>query len=123
MENIFLRAALSGEIVAPPILPKPSHKKVVETKDMANFMPKPQSTKVVKRRCKHKYTQIEDLMILKAVEARGRDWRAVLQFMMKHSEVFDKDAQTFYGSCEVTDKKMHERLRKRFSLLSDGKKK
>lgn len=62
-------------------------------------------------------------MIVRAVEMKGRDWRAVLTFMKQNSEILGKDGG-FYEKCEVGDSKMRDRLRKLASLfLNKGKEK
>ena len=57
-------------------------------------------------------------MILKAVELKGRDWRAVLAFLKRNWEFLGLGEKgELYRSCDIGDKRLHDRLRKRASTL------
>lgn len=68
------------------------------------------------KQTKHKYSELEDLIIIKAVEMKGCDWRAMLTFMKQNCKILGKDGE-FYQTCVVGDRGMQERHRKRASLL------
>ena len=61
-------------------------------------------------------------MILKAVELKGRDWRAVLTFLKRNWEFLGEKGE-LYRSCDIGDKRLHDRLRKRASTLLGKEKK
>ena len=113
--NIFLRAAVRGEIVVPQTSTRTAPP--VKTKGKGKAKP------AAKPKGKRKYTETEDLMLLKAVESNGTDWRSIASYMKRHSEVFGKDGVQFYSNFEPKDKKLQERLRKRFAKLNADKKK
>ena len=46
-----------------------------------------------RKQTKHKYSEREDMIIVKAVEMKGRDWRAVLTFMKQNCEILGKDGE------------------------------
>lgn len=57
------------------------------------------------------YSKIEDQLILKAVELYGRDLTGVLAFLKRNWEVLGKEGE-IYRHCDVSDKNIHDRLRK-----------
>ncbi|KAJ7386459.1 hypothetical protein OS493_008588 [Desmophyllum pertusum] len=63
-----------------------------------------------------KYSKLEDQLILKAVELKGRDWRAVLAFLKRNCEVLGQEGK-LYRDCDIGDKSIHDRLRKRASTF------
>ena len=104
-DNIFLKAALTGKIESPS---GPS------TQSLNNASKQKAPTK--RKRTKNKDSELEDFIIVKAVEMKGRDWRAVLTFMKQNCEILGKHVE-FYQKCEVGDRGMQDRLRIRASLL------
>ena len=64
----------------------------------------------------HKYSKLEDYLILKAVELKGRDWRTVLAFLKSNWEVLGEEGK-IYRDCDIGEKSLQERLRKRASAL------
>ena len=48
-----------------------------------------------RKQTKHKYSEREDMIIVKAVEMKGHDWRAVLIFLKQKCEILGKDGE-FY---------------------------
>ena len=97
-ENIFLRAALKGEIIQP------------------SFSKKGEKEKTEKKKVTHRYSQMEDLMLMRAVEKCGREWRSVVLFMKKHADVFAENDE-MYRKADPNDKKLQERLRKRATKI------
>ena len=55
-------------------------------------------------------------MILKAVELKERDWRAVLAVLKTNWEVLGEEGK-IYGDCDIGKKSLQEHLRKRASAL------
>lgn len=68
------------------------------------------------RKQRQNYTQVEDTLILKGVERFGREWKSVLAFMRRHTEVLG-EAGNQYISQQNSDKVLQERLRKRATKL------
>ena len=67
--------------------------------------------------------ELEDQLILKAVELKGRDSGAVLAVLKRNWEVLAEEGE-LYRSCDIGDKRLHDRLKKRVStLLGKGKEK
>ena len=65
--------------------------------------------------------KLEDKLILKAVELKGRDWGAVLAVLKRNWEGLGEEGE-LHQSCNIGDNRLHDRLRKRVSALL-GKKK
>ena len=93
-DNIFLRAAFRGAIEIPVTTSSssPSTSTCTSASGAATFSDAPQSsTRKGKARAKlqprrrnathRKYSKLEDHVILKTVELKGRDWRTVLAFV------------------------------------------
>ena len=93
-DNIFLRAAFGGAIEIPVTTSSsnPRTSTCTSVSGATTFSDAPQSyTRNGKAREKlqprrrnathRKYSNLEDHLILKAVELKGRDWRAVLAFL------------------------------------------
>lgn len=107
-DNIFLKAAFTGEIEGPL-----TNQNCNNTSKQNVPTEPPKQTK----QTKHRYSELEDLMIIKAVEMKGRNWRVVLTFMKQNSKILGKEG-------EVGDCGMQDRLRKGASfLLNKGKEK
>ena len=85
-ENIFLRAALKGEIIQP------------------SFSKKGEKEKTERKRVTHRYSQMQDLMLMRVVEKCGREWRSVINDEMNSKA----------GS---NDKKQQKRLQKRATKI------
>lgn len=62
------------------------------------------------------YSKLEDQLILKAAELKGRDWRAVLAFLKRNWEFLGEKGE-LYRSCDVGNRRLHDRLRNRASTL------
>ena len=99
-DNIFLRAAFGGAIEIPVTTSSssPSTSTCTSASGAATFSDASQSyTRKGKARAKlqprrrnathRKYSKLEDHLILKAVELKGRDWRTVLAFLKSNWEV------------------------------------
>ena len=97
-ENIFLRAALKGEII------------------QLSFSKKGQKEKTEKKRVTHRYCQMQDLMLMRAVEKCGREWQSVIMFMKKHADVFAENDE-MYRKADSNDKKQQKRLQKRATKI------
>ena len=106
-DNIFLRAALHGTLTMPWSSCQPQQ----ESKNQGTQKKHPRK-KVANRR----YTAMEDTMILQAVERCGRQWRSVAQFKKNRAEVLGETGDV-YEDMNISDKKMHECLRKRANKL------
>ena len=133
-DNIFLRAAFGGaiEIPATSSSSNPSASTCTSASGAATFSDAPQSsTSKGKGRAKlqprrrnathHKYSKLEDHLILKAVELKGRDWRTVLAFLKTNWEVLGEEGK-IYRDCNIGEKSLQERLRKRaWALLNKVK--
>ena len=133
-DNIFLRAAFGGaiEIPATSSSSNPSASTCTSASGAAKFSDAPQSsTSKGKDRAKlqprtrnathHKYSKLEDHLILKAVELKGRDWRTVLAFLKTNWEVLGEEGK-IYRDCNIGEKSLQERLRKRaWALLNKVK--
>ena len=98
-DNIFLRAAFGGSIEIPVTTSSssPSTSTCTSASSAATFSDAPQgSTSKGKGRAKlqprgrnathHKYSKLQDHLILKAVELKGRDLRTVLAFLKTNWE-------------------------------------
>ena len=59
--------------------------------------------------------KLEDHLILKAVELKGRDWRTVLPFLKSNWEVLGEEEKT-YRDCDIGEKSLQERLRSKRRL-------
>lgn len=59
---------------------------------------------------------MEDTMILQAVERCGREWHSVAQFKTNRAEVLAETGDV-YKDITISDRKMHECLRKRANKL------
>jgi len=57
---------------------------------------------------------------MQAVEKCGREWRGVLTFLKKHSDVLGQEGE-IYNLADPNDKKMQERIRKRAAKLMNGR--
>ena len=68
-----------------------------------------------------KYSDVEDMMIMRGIEACGREWRSVLQFMQEHADILG-EAGTVYKMARSDDKLMHDRLRKRANKITQNPK-
>ena len=119
-DNIFLRAAYGGSIEIPETTSSssPSTSTCVSTSSAATFPGAPQSftnkgkgrAKLQPRRCKathRKYSKLEDHLILKAVELKGRDWRTVLAFLKSIWEVLGEEGK-IYRDCDIGEKSLQE---------------
>ena len=85
---------------------------------------KVKKTKQVQPRKKaphRKYSVVEDMMIMRGIEACGREWRSVLQFMKDHADILG-EAGTVYKMARSDDKLMHDRLRKRANMIMQNPK-
>ena len=116
-DNIFLKAAFSGQIQLPENAP--SCKSGIGTSS-SNSSSKKRKQKEQTRENKkkipnHTYSSLEDMMIAQAIEQRGRDWRGVLQFMKNHADILG-DRGDFYNAIDVNDRKMQDRIRKRAAV-------
>lgn len=80
-DNIFLKAAMGGKIQ----IPKTSSSSTITSTSTSSASSSPgqrSKAKPKKANASHgKYSNLEDQLILKAVEVKGRDWRAVLAFL------------------------------------------
>ena len=129
-DNIFLRAAFEGDIEIPVTTSSssPSTSTCTSASGAATFSDAPQSytrkgnearAKLQPRRrnaTHRKYSKLEDHLILKAVELKGRDWRTVLAFLKSNWEVLGEEGK-IYRDCDIGEKSLQERLRKRASAL------
>ena len=128
-DNIFLRAAFGGAIEIPVTTSSsnPRTSTCTSASGAATFSDAPQSyTRKGKARAKleprkrnathRKYSKLEDHLILKAVELKGRDWRTVLAFLKSNWEVLGEKGK-IYRDCDIGEKSLQERLRKRASAL------
>ena len=129
-DNIFLRAAFGGDIEIPVTTSSssPSTSTCTSASGAATFSDAPQSytrkgnearAKFQPRRrnaTHRKYSKLEDHLILKAVELKGRDWRTVLAFLKSNWEVLGEEGK-IYRDCDIGEKSLQERLRKRASAL------
>ena len=129
-DNIFLRAAFGGDIEIPVTTSSssPSTSTCTSASGAATFLDTPQSytrkgnearAKLQPRRrntTHRKYSKLEDHLILKAVELKGRDWRTVLAFSKSNWEVLGEEGK-IYRDCDIGEKSLKERLRKRASAL------
>ena len=128
-DNIFLRAAFGGAIEIPVTTSSssPTTSTCTSASGAATFSDAPQSyTRKGKARAKlqprrrnathRKYSKLEDHLILKAVELKGRDWRTVLAFLKSNWEVLGEEGK-IYRDCDIGEKSLQERLRKRASAL------
>lgn len=119
-DNIFLKAAFGGGISLPPS----SHSlqttdaQTSSTQDTSSQLTRTVSTKTPV----HRYTKIEDLLILQAVEQKGRNWRSILKFLCENADALGKSGE-FYKKVNVNDKLIQERIRKRAAKLMDGEEK
>jgi len=129
-DNIFLRAAFGGAIEIPETTSSscPSTSTCTSASGTATSSDTPQSsTRKGKARLKlqpkrgnathHKYSKLEDYLILKAVELKGRDWRTVLAFLKSNWEALGEEGK-IYRDCDIGEKSLQERLRKRASASS-----
>ena len=128
-ENIFLRAAFGGSIEIPVTTSSssPSTSTCTSASSAATFSDAPQGSRSKgkgraklqprRRNATHqKYSKLEDHLILKAVELKGRDWRTVLAFLKTNWEVLGEEGK-IYRDCDIGEKSLQERLRKRASSL------
>ena len=112
-DNIFLRAAFGGAIEIPVTTSSSSPRKstCASASGAAPFSDAPQtSPRKRKRRAKlqprrrnaphRKYSKLEDHLILKAVELKGRDWRTVLAFLKSNWEVLGEEGK-IYRDCDI----------------------
>lgn len=122
-ENIFLKAAFGGKIQQPTMSSRTSISTSNFTSTLtgssatsSSRMPSKKSGQRKPNVPRHTYSKMEDQLILKAVELCGRDWRAVLAFLKRNWEVLGKEGE-IYRDCDVGDKSMHDRLRKRAAVF------
>ena len=128
-DSIFLRAAFGGAIEIPVTTSSssPSTSTRASASGSAPFSDAPQtSSRKRKGRAKlqprrrnathRKYSKLEDHLILKGVELKGRDWRTVLAFLKSNSEVRGEEGK-IYGDCDIGEKSLQERIRKRAAAL------
>ena len=111
-DNIFLQAALYGKFTVPS-----------QCSGQENNW-KDKKTKQVQPRKKapnRKYSDVEDMIIMRGIEACGREWRSVLQFMKDHANILG-EAGTVYKMARSDDKLMHDRLRKRANKIMQNPK-
>lgn len=119
IEFIFLRAAFGGEIQTPITTSSARPSTSTFTSSMSGVESSTSRSKASHRKpnaAHRKYSKLEDQLILKAVELKGRDWRAVLAFLKRNWEVLGEEGE-LYRSCDIGDKRFHDRLRKRASTL------
>lgn len=109
-DNIFLKAAFGGGISLPP------SRHFLQTTDAQTSSSQP-----TRKTPLHRYTKIEDLLILQAVEKKGRNWRSVLKFLCENADALGKSGE-FYKNVNVDDKLIQERIRKRATKLMDDEK-
>ena len=108
-DNIFLRAAFGvGDIEIPVTTSSssPSTSTCASASGAATFSDAPQ-TSTGKRKCREmlqprrrnannrKYSKLEDHLILKAVELKGRDWRTVLAFFKSNWKVLAEEGNIY----------------------------
>ena len=63
-----------------------------------------------------KYSKLEDHLILKPVQLKGRDWRTVLAFLKSNWKGLGEEGK-IYRDCDISEKSLQERLRKRAAAL------
>lgn len=118
-KNIFLNAAFGGEIQQPSTSTNKCAASTLSGSSATSSSRKPSLKKTRKREPnapRHTYSKVEDQLILKAMEMFGRDWREVLAFLKRNWEVLGKDGE-IYRDCNLNDRKMHDRLRKRSAVF------
>ena len=93
-DNIFLQAALYGEFTVPSQCS--GHENNGKDKKTKQVQPR---KKVPNR----KYSDVEDTMIMRGIEACRREWRSVLQFMKDHADILG-EAGTVYKMARSDDK-------------------
>ena len=107
-DNIFLQAALYGEFTVPSQCS--GHENNGKDRKTKQVQPR-------KKKPNRKYSDVEDMMIMRGIEACGREWRSVLQFMKDHVDILG-EAGTVYKMARSDDKLMHNRLRKRANMIT-----
>ena len=124
-DNIFLRAAFGGAIEIPETTSSCSPRlrvPVREPQALRHFQMHRKALHAKKLQLKrgnathHKYSKLEDYLILKAIELKGRDWRTVLAFLKSNLGVLGEEGK-IYRDCDIGEKSLQERLRKRASAL------
>ena len=128
-DNIFLKAAFGGAIEIPLTTSSsnPSMSTCLSASGTATFSDALQSytskgkaqVKLQPRRhnaTHRKYSKLENHLILKAVELKGRDWRTVLAFLKSNWEVLGEEGK-IYRDCDIGEKSLQEHLRKGVSAL------
>ena len=120
-DNIFLKAAFGGKILIPKN-PTSISGSIASSTCTSTLSGSSSSSRKSKERPRkpnashRKYSKLEDQLILKAVELKGRDWRAVLAFLKRNWEVLGHEGK-LYRDCDISDKSVHDRLRKRASTF------
>lgn len=126
-DNIFLRAAFGGEIqmLRTSSSPNPRKSTLTNTTSDVERTSRKGKEKPVRRTpnaAHRKYSKLEDLLMLKAVKLKGRKWRAVLKFLKSNWEVLGEEGH-LYRDCDIGDKSLQDRLRKRaLNFLSKDRK-
>ena len=120
-DNIFLKAAFGGKIQIPKNLSSTSNSigSSTCTNTLSGSSSSSRKSKEIPRKPNaphRKYSKLEDQLILKAVELKGRDRRAVLAFLKRNCEVLGQEGK-LYRDCDIGDKSIHDRLRKRASTF------
>jgi len=69
------------------------------------------------RKPRQNYTQVEDTLLLQAVQTCGREWKSVLSFMRRHVEVLGEAGDQYLAEGHSSNKALQERLRKRATKL------
>ena len=85
-DNIFLRAAMAGEIQIPRTTSsaRPGTSTFTSTMSSVESCTSKGKGRRKPNAANRKYSKLEDQLILKAVELKGRDWRAVLAFLQRN---------------------------------------
>ena len=90
-DNVFLRAAFVRKIAIPTTSSTFTSSMSVVESSTRRSKEKPLQTKP--NAAHRKYSKLEDQLILKAVEPKGHDWRAVLAFLKKNWEVLREEGE------------------------------
>ena len=104
----FLRAAFGGEIQFPEAM---TNTAIISTGDSSSSSKSKKNKKETPRPRKQNasHCRFEDQLILKSVQLKRRDWRAVLAFLKTNWEVLGKDGQ-FYRDCDIGERSIQDRL-------------
>ena len=122
-DNIFLRAVFGGGGgggIEMPASPRTSTSSTTSSSTETSKSTR-KGKALRKRNAPHrKYSKLEDRLIIRAVELNGRDWRAVLTFLKRNWEVLGEEGE-LYRDCDIGDRSIQDRLRKRAATIKDSK--